>query len=141
MATVSVTIKGLKELDAALRALPDEMQAAPVRAGLKAGAKVLADGMSMRAPRDQDREGVTLAEEIVTATRVSNTKGTAVAQIGPSKAAFYGFFQEFGTAHHVAQPFMRPTIDLDGQIAVAAYAVHMKAGIERAVKRLARRAA
>ena len=137
--SVTVQIKGLRELDAALRALPDEMQAGPVRAGLKAGAKVLQEGMAMRAPRDPTPDGVTLAEEIVAAVRVSTAKDTAVAEIGPSKRAFYGGFQELGTENHPAQPFMRPTLDADGQIAIAAYAVEMKEGLVRAAKRLAKR--
>ena len=139
MSGFTVQIKGLRELDAALRALPDEMQAGPVRAGLKAGADVLREGMGLRAPRDPDPNGVTLADEIVAVVRVSNAKDTAVAQIGPSRRAFYGGWQEFGTAHHAAQPFMRPTLDQDGQIAVAALAVHLRAGLERAAKRLAKR--
>jgi HK97 gp10 family phage protein len=137
--SVTVTIKGLKELDAALRALPDAMQAGPVRAGLKAGAAVLQDGMGQRAPRDRDVEGVTLADEIVVAAKVSNKRDTAIAQIGPSIRAFYARFLEFGTEKMRARPFIRKTLELDGQIAIAALAVHAKAGIERAVKRLARR--
>jgi HK97 gp10 family phage protein len=31
--------------------------------------------------------------------------------VGPSKAGFYGIFQEFGTVHHGAQPFARPAFD------------------------------
>jgi HK97 gp10 family phage protein len=117
------------------------MQAAPVRAGLKAVGKYLAEGMATRAPRDMDVEGVTLAEEIVFQAKVSNARDTAAVQIGPSKRAFYGGFQEFGTEKHKPQPFMRPTLDQDGQGAIAVFASHMKAGIERAAKRLAKRAA
>lgn len=135
----SVTIRGLKELDEALRALPDEMQAAPVRAGLKAAGKYLAEGMASRAPRDVVVEGVTLAEEIVYEVKVSIAREIAAVMIGPSKRAFYGGFQELGTEHHAAQPFMRPTLDQDGQGAVAVFAGWMKAGLERAAKRLAKK--
>jgi HK97 gp10 family phage protein len=134
----TIEIKGLKELDAALSALPDEMQAAPVRAGLKAVGKYLAEGMASRAPRDSDVEGVTLAEEIVFEPKVSMAKDTAAVIVGPSKRAFYGRFLEFGTEKMRAQPFMRPTLDEDGQGAVAVFATHMKAGLERAAKRLAK---
>jgi HK97 gp10 family phage protein len=41
-----------------------------------------------------------------------NEQGVAV---GPTKAGFYGSFQEFGTAHHAAQPFARPAFDLTAQ--------------------------
>jgi HK97 gp10 family phage protein len=134
----TIEIRGLKELDAALSALPDEMQAAPVRAGLKAVGKYLSEGMASRAPRDVVVEGVTLAEEMVFEAKVSMAKDTAAVIVGPSKRAFYGRFQEFGTETNAAQPFMRPTLDEDGQGAVAVFAVHMKVGLERAAKRLAK---
>jgi len=35
----------------------------------------------------------------------------AVVGIGPYKDGFYGWFQEFGTVNHSAQPFMRPAWD------------------------------
>jgi HK97 gp10 family phage protein len=114
------------------------MQAAPVRAGLRAAGKFLAEGMALRAPRDPHVSGVTLADEIVFQAKVSNTKDTAGVQIGPSRRAFYGGFVELGTSTQRAQPFMRPTLDQDGQSAIAVFASHMKAGIERAVKRLAK---
>jgi len=31
--------------------------------------------------------------------------------VGPAKGFRYGFFQEYGTVHHRAQPFMRPAFD------------------------------
>jgi HK97 gp10 family phage protein len=138
---VNVEIKGLRELDAALRALPEEMQRAPVRAGLKAGAEVLREGMALRAPRDPIQEGVTLADEITTAVRISSARNTAIAQIGPSRRAFYAGFLELGTVKMRARPFMRTTLEQDGQIAIAAFAVHMKEGLIRAVKRLAKKTA
>jgi HK97 gp10 family phage protein len=138
---VTVTIKGLKELDDALRALPDEMQATPVRAGLKAAGKFLAEGMALRAPRDPVVEGVTLANEIVSRARVSTARDTAAVEVGPSKAAFYGRFLEMGTEKMRARPFMRPTLDQDGQSAIAVFASHMRDGLERAAKKLAKRVA
>lgn len=35
----------------------------------------------------------------------------AVVAVGPNRRSFYGLFQEFGTAKHGAQPFMRPAFD------------------------------
>ena len=34
-----------------------------------------------------------------------------VVAIGPRRDLFYGFFQEYGTVAHGAQPFMRPAFD------------------------------
>lgn len=140
MAEFTVNIRGLKELDEALRQLPDALQAGPVRSGLKAAGKYLAEGMATRAPRDPVVAGVTLAEEIVAEATVSTKRHSASVQIGPTRRAFYGSFQEFGTEDHPAQPFMRPTLDQDGQGAIAVFASHMKEGIDRVVRRLARKA-
>lgn len=41
--------------------------------------------------------------------RESDIYGVTV-DIGATSKAFYGFFQEFGTAHHPPQEFMEPTI-------------------------------
>jgi HK97 gp10 family phage protein len=38
-------------------------------------------------------------------------KGQLVADIGPTKDVWYGIFAEYGTAHHGAQPFLRPAAD------------------------------
>ena len=141
MADWTVTFKGLKELDDALRALPEDMQGAPARAALKAGASVIQDVMKRRAPRDPEVQDPTLAEDIGVVTRVSNKKNEAFAQIGPTKRVFYGRFQELGTSNHRARPFMRPALDEDGQIAVSAMANELRRAIERAAKRLAKRTA
>lgn len=133
----AVKIKGLRELQTALLALPREMRGEPMRDGLTAGAAVIQAGMGQRAPRDPVREGVTLAEEIVKNVIVSTSRVVATAEIGPSKEAFYGGFQELGTEHHAAQPFMRPALDEDGPKAVEALAVAMKAGTERVARQLA----
>jgi HK97 gp10 family phage protein len=128
MIEVTVEIKGLAELDAAIRALPDAMQDKVVRAGLTAAGKVFVDGMERRAPKDPHhrvlRKGqayaLPLSQSIV--TRVSLAKDQATVKVGPSKQAFWGRFQELGTKYQTPQPFMTPTLQADGQIAVAAFA-------------------
>jgi HK97 gp10 family phage protein len=56
------------------------------------GAPDLRDSMTISSARGEDEQEVAVA-------------------VGPSKAGFYGSFQEFGTAHHSAQPFARPAFD------------------------------
>lgn len=128
MITVDVEIKGLAELDAAIRQLPDAMQDKVVRAGLTASGKVFVDGMQRRAPKDPAhrvvRKGqaypLPLSQSIT--MRVSLAKDVARVQVGPSKHAFWGRFQELGTRYQAPQAFMVPTLEADGQIAVAAFA-------------------
>ena len=69
--------------------------AEPVRA--KAGALA-----PRRAPAPDLADNI-----VISSARVQDTEAAAVA-IGPSKAFPHGLLQEIGTAHHAAQPFLRP---------------------------------
>lgn len=120
----SIQIQGAKALDAALGQLADHIQAEILTLAAKAGAEVLQAGMARRAPR---RTGE-LAEGI--GIKVQETAEGALVDIGPTKEAFYGMFQELGTVRHAAHPFMRPTMDEDGAAAVAEVARVLKAEIE-----------
>lgn len=75
-------------------------------------------------------------------TRVGSTEGGRWAQtegdeawvaVGPSKAFFYGIFQEYGTVHHGAQPFMRPAFDTGSELAVQILAGELWAAIRNAL--------
>ena len=47
----------------------------------------------------------------ITAVRAKSTDTTARFKIGNTKEIFYAHWQEFGTVHHAAQPFLRPAFD------------------------------
>lgn len=66
---------------------------------------------------------------------------TAVTHVGPSKGVGQGILQEFGTAHHKAQPFMRPAFDANGEKAAELIGSEIKTGIDKAKERAARKAA
>lgn len=94
---------------------------AAIRALLEAAEPIRSRAASL-APRGKGK-GPHLADNIIAAetTRVPGGKkwrdvkeGEHVVAIGPSyrpEDVFYGAFQEMGTAHHPAQPFMRPAFD------------------------------
>ena len=121
---------GFDELDAALAKLPDMLQVELLGLAVAAGAEVLRDGAERRAPRltGDLAEGMTYQ---LTAHRDGVT-----ASIGPDKDSFYGLFQEFGTSHQPARPFLRPTVDEDGARAVSAIAQKLKEGLERKARQL-----
>jgi HK97 gp10 family phage protein len=80
------------------------------REALAEAAEPLQKRMEQLAPRG-DPKSPNLGREIVIAhVRGVDVQETTVA-VGPSRRAFYGGFQEFGTAHHAAQPFARPAFD------------------------------
>lgn len=41
----------------------------------------------------------------------SSSLNSVTVVVGASGKAFYGFFQEYGTAHHLPQPFFEPALD------------------------------
>jgi HK97 gp10 family phage protein len=145
----SVEVKGLSEIEKALENLPIEMQKTVLRTGLRRAAAVFKDGMARRAPRAdvhrRVRRGkdypVPLVGEIVSRITFKKNDGDPTAEIGPSKKAFWGMFVELGTRQMPPHPFMRPTLDQDGEIAVAAFANGARAELDTVVSRVRRGAA
>lgn len=70
-----------------------------------AAAKPVHELIQEGAPRRTGQLSSTIAEEVV-----ERRPGRVVQGLGPDRKAFYGFFQEFGTAHHAAQPFLLPAL-------------------------------
>lgn len=91
------------------------------------------------------KEGGTRAEAAAAARAANRESGgtgrAAVTQVGPTKLAGEGIFQEFGTVHHKAQPFMRPTWDEYGPQSAEIMADALKEEIDKAAARAAKRAA
>lgn len=82
------------------------------------------------------------ADAARSANRTAGGAGrAAIAHVGPTKRAGQGMLQEFGTAHHKAQPFMRPTFDHLQDAMVATMADTLKEEIDKATKRAERKAA
>jgi HK97 gp10 family phage protein len=139
---VDVEIKGLRELDAALRALPEAMQGQVVRPALTSAGKVWVDGMARRAPKAAQhrviRRGSAFPFPLFTSIgmRVSLAKDQARLFVGPLSRAFWGRFQELGTRFHPPQPFMKPTLEGDGQAAIAAFVATAREKLDQVVRKL-----
>lgn len=103
---MTVRVFGLEKALLKLRNLEGAVAMDRLEEAALAGAEVIREEMSIRAPRRTGK----LAGEIVKLTKSKSAAHTEVA-IGPSKDAWYGKFQELGTVHHAAQPFMRPASD------------------------------
>src|SRR5690606_13750740 len=95
-----------------------------MREALLAGAEPIREDAVRRAPR---RTGF-LAGHIITEPVKGRTDQVV---IGPTKDAFYGLFQELGTSHHRAQPFLRPALEAKKDEAQRRAAAVLRAGIER----------
>jgi HK97 gp10 family phage protein len=99
---------------------------------LKEGSRLIQEEAEHLAPRSD--EAPHMADTMMVAIQEA-TSDEAISRIGPSKQGFYGLFQEIGTAHHHAQPFLQPAFDAKIQEATAVIGYFLKRQIESQVKR------
>lgn len=116
----SMRIEGGAELVATLNTLTARVQKNVLRQALENAAEPIRRRMSQMAPRAPGLPD--LADNIaISPSRLKgadNAQAAAVA-IGPGKDFFYGFYQEYGTVHNAAHPFMRPAFDSGASRAIA----------------------
>lgn len=134
---VQTKVSGGEEILEKLESLPLVIGKAILRKALRAGAKIFSDEMKHRAPRGwhilratsykgakykgRSREYGLLAKGITTKTSISGDELAGSASVGPSKKTFWGLFQEFGTKHSKAQPFIRSSFDTTKEKALEAF--------------------
>ena len=106
MVAVSGNITGLKELAKNSAKLKKSFAASTLRTALRNAAAPVRKDARDNAPRE---EGI-LRKEIKTKAKVTK-RGYGYADIGFTERGFYGGFQELGTSHHAAQPFLRPALE------------------------------
>lgn len=77
------------------------------------------------------------------AARAANREasGSVILYMGVTSDVGQGVLQEFGTAHHAAQPFMRPAWDANKQGALQTIMDELRIEIDKSVARAARKAA
>jgi HK97 gp10 family phage protein len=83
----------------------------------KAGAAVIRDEAERLAPK---RTGALAKSEMITIAGTGSDSSEVIVKIGPDKAHFYGLFQEFGTAHQPAHPFLEPALESQSEAAIDA---------------------
>lgn len=119
-------IEGINDLLAKLDDLELTVAKRLIARAARAGGAVIRDEAERRAPR---RSGKLASEQVVVVSE--QTGSHAIARIGPSKEAFYGLFQEVGTAFAPAQPFLQPAFDAALTEAQEAIAEALREGIEK----------
>ena len=111
--------QGDEALRKMFRSLSQDMASAASVEALAEAVEPMRATAALLAPRGPGR-GPHLADNIIVAETKFGANGKALGPgasavaIGPSHRPsdhFYGYFQEFGTANHPAQPFMRPAYD------------------------------
>lgn len=127
-------VLGAKALEKLLKQLPEAVAKRVTVNGLKAGGRVLVKGMKARAPR---RTGALAASPVVSSSSRA-TRGEALAVVAfltPVSRRVH--LTEFGTEDTPAQPFIRPTLDEDGALAIRQIGENMGRGVEREARKLA----
>lgn len=106
----NLRVEGLEALMARLQQLDDRVTGRVTNEALRAGAEVLRQETSRRAPRS-NLPKQHLADNIVVG-RVRSIDGGQVKfiEVGPRKDFFYGLFLEYGTTKMRARPFMGPAL-------------------------------
>ncbi|WP_037437156.1 HK97-gp10 family putative phage morphogenesis protein [Sinorhizobium fredii] len=141
---VTVKVEGLQDLERALKELPQANAKAVLRRTLKEAGEPIAKTARSLAPKHD----MYLSESVDVSTKLSrrqrglHKKASPVEMFigpGPDPAAH---LQEFGSGpgHH-AQPFMRPAWDQNKEKALDTIANLTWVEIEKAAKRLAKKAA
>lgn len=139
-------LDGLKDLDRNLKQLPRAMAKATWRRILKKAAMPVKSDAEANAPVGPTGN---LASSIAVGTRLNASQKRMVGT-EPDAVTLYigttwptgahGHLQEFGTAHHAAQPFLRPAWDRNRMQVLASISDDAWDELVKAARRLARRA-
>jgi len=148
---------GLKELDAALKELPNSMAKQTLSAAIKKSGGPIVDAARQNAisfthPGTYARGD--LSRSIIISPRRNKRQrrkfkelpGNAVQYIGPSYSpgdpnyAPYAHLKEFGSSKQQPEPFLRPAWDLYQSLYLDAFKKEAWKAIERARKRLVKKA-
>lgn len=121
-----LTLEGLEDLLEDVQQLGAKASRVENKA-LRAGAKVIQEGMSKRASRSRLNKPH-LADNIEI-SGVKRRAGTKYIEVGPGKKFFYGIFLELGTSKMDKRPFMQPTMVADGDKSTQAMAAELKKGL------------
>lgn len=107
---VKFKVDGFDQLDRMLRQLPLRVGRSMLRAGAIKAAEPIRQTMSQLAPH---RPGAPDLRSNIGISEIKTKGGAleAAVAIGPTREFFYGYYQEFGTSRHGAQPFARPAFD------------------------------
>lgn len=150
MGKTMVRIEGLAELRKSVEKLTEGMRRRVYRGAVKAAGKVVTDAAKERVPR---RTGTLAASVVARASskpalglfgvkvtvrggkdasgRVAHRKGNQGKAYKPDAVERYYRFQETGTKHHAAQPFLKPALEGSAGQVLEVLKRELGAGIER----------
>lgn len=126
----SLKVRGADQVRAKLQGLDRITSVNAMTKAALEGAEVIREEIAARAPRDTG-----LLSQNIRKVAFRRRKARVVVAIGPDpKRVKHGWFQEYGTIHHPAQPFMRPALDTCGNQAIEVTSAAMRRNIEGAAR-------
>lgn len=147
---VTMNLLGADQLNKTLKQLPGELSQKVYMQSLRKGAVIVRDEAKQRAPYGTDFEKrsyvkkkkgvatthfVKLRDEIrITVTTKTDISFAVAVHVG---AAYWGMFQEYGTSHMSARPWLRPAFDATAEQAINTIGQSLGQGVERTAARLA----
>lgn len=102
-------VDGIPALERALLRVASVMRNPVLREAVSEAAEPVREDAERLAPVGETGE----LSGGMTKVSMKGTPERAAERVGPSEDAWYGFFQEVGTMHHDAQPFLRPALDMN----------------------------
>lgn len=112
---ITLKFEGGAELATALDQLSTRLSKSVMREALIAAAEPIRAAAAAKAPHEPGSPDL---KENIGISPIRSPEMAAIA-VGPTREFFYGFFQEYGTKHHGAQPFMRPAFDTEAPKSLA----------------------
>lgn len=111
---VGVSLLGGKALQEALHGMREDVQGTYLLHAVQRGGEITRNVAEQLAPRSEggshgNAPGYLASKVVMVDTAAEPT--FAQVGVGVDRAAFYGWFQELGTVHQPAQPFLRPASD------------------------------
>lgn len=150
---ISIDMPGLRELDAQLEALGKVVATTVATKAIKASAEVLQRGWQRGAPFDprpkpktwtlasgekRSRDYGHLNQNIRVRPVVPEKQNAVVFKVTTGDA-FWGYFQEFGTARHRAHPWARPILENVKSECLRVQIDVLRQGIEAEAGKIARK--
>jgi len=146
---LEVKVEGLRELDAALKKLPDEIEKKVLMQALYAGTQPIIKSAKAKAPvalkpyrgyKGKYYIFPGTMRDAIRAARGKKEPGTFRYHIGPMKIkgidVFFWRFLEFGTKFISKRPFLGPGFDQSVERGIEVVKAALRSGIDRAVKKL-----
>lgn len=142
MKTVTVTVLGLKEVDAAFQELGRSISRQVALKGLRAGGEIIAKRARELAPKDEMHlsESIDVSTKLTQRQKAKHQKAAPVEMfVGANNPAAVP--QEFGTFKEPPQPFMRPAFDGTKDEALKRISDTLMVEVDIAAKKAAAKAA